>query len=83
MTVFVHSIVIICFKFLFVDRLGPTATLIAFISLHAGEPINFIFKLEFGIGQLCAIIERGISSHNWQALVSSPNFVSMLDTCIH
>ena len=27
MTVFVHSIVIICFKFLFVDRLGPTATL--------------------------------------------------------
>ena len=28
MTVFVHSIVIICFKFLFVDLLGPTATLI-------------------------------------------------------
>ena len=27
MTVFVHSIVIICFRFLFVDRLGPTATL--------------------------------------------------------
>ena len=27
MTVFVHSIVIISFKFLFVDRLGPTATL--------------------------------------------------------
>ena len=27
MTVFVHSIVIICFKFLFVDRFGPTATL--------------------------------------------------------
>ena len=26
MTVFVHSIVIICFKFLFVDRLGPPAT---------------------------------------------------------
>ena len=29
MTVFVHSIVIICFRFLFVDRLGPTATLTA------------------------------------------------------
>ena len=28
MTVSVHSIVIICLKFLFVDRLGPTATLI-------------------------------------------------------
>ena len=27
MTFIVHSIVIICFKFLFVDRLGPTATL--------------------------------------------------------
>ena len=27
MTVLVHSIVIICFKFLFVDHLGPTATL--------------------------------------------------------
>ena len=27
MTVFVHSIVIICFKFLFVDRLGPIETL--------------------------------------------------------
>ena len=27
MTVFVHSIAIICFKLLFVDRLGPTATL--------------------------------------------------------
>ena len=27
MTVFVHSIVIISFKFLFVDHLGPTATL--------------------------------------------------------
>ena len=28
MTVFVHSISIISFKFLFVDSLGPTATLI-------------------------------------------------------
>ena len=27
MAVFVHSVVIICFKCLFVDRLGPTATL--------------------------------------------------------
>ena len=27
MTVYVHSMAIICFKFLFVDRLGPTATL--------------------------------------------------------
>ena len=27
MTVFVHSIVTICFKFLFVDRSSPTATL--------------------------------------------------------
>ena len=27
MTVFVHSIVIICFKFLFVDRLGSISTL--------------------------------------------------------
>ena len=27
MAVFVHSIVIFCFKFLIVNRLGPTATL--------------------------------------------------------
>ena len=27
MAVFVHSVIIICFMFLFVDRLGPTATL--------------------------------------------------------
>ena len=34
MTVFVHSIVIICFKFLFVDRLGPIATLSIPIQNH-------------------------------------------------
>ena len=38
MTVFVHSIVIICFKFLFVDRLGPTAML---RKLNKGQGISF------------------------------------------
>ena len=44
MTVFVHSIVMISFKFLFVDHLGPTATLTlmgAFVTI-AG---NFDFIL--------------------------------------
>ena len=46
MTVFVHSMVIICFKFLFVDCLGPTATLSLFktnLPRSTSEAINKAF----------------------------------------
>ena len=40
MTVLVHSIAIICFKFLFVDRLGPTATLIGSIAVRDIQKVH-------------------------------------------
>ena len=38
MTVFVHFIVITCFKFLFVKRLGPTAGMVDQDSLWSNRP---------------------------------------------
>ena len=43
MTVFVHSIVIISFKFLFVNCLGPTATL-SIVSYLLGDLGQALFK---------------------------------------
>ena len=38
MTVFAHSIIVICFKFLFVERLGPTAALVFRHIVNACNP---------------------------------------------
>ena len=50
MTAFVHSIVIISFKFLFVDRLGPTATLR--LRSHGNDIVPLSYRSDFWNGKL-------------------------------
>ena len=74
MTVFIHSIAIICFKFLFVERLGPTATLNAenddvindVISLHPSKrifkcssEISWLLTLKFGVNGEIEVTDFG------------------------
>ena len=45
MAVFVQSVVIICFKFLFVDMLGPTATTVIEQPWKQGDPLSSCYSI--------------------------------------
>ena len=71
MTVFVHSILIFCFKFLFIDRLGPTVILRGSYSIDNTKrdpALNWIIKCSsfFFHKKMLWLIELGF--HNYFSL---------------